>query len=79
MDIHNKIKNYILENQFKIIYEENQLDIINYTNMGHFDDTKVLVYHEQGLVEVKGKNLRVTKLLKDEVLIKGSIEKIEFR
>lgn len=74
-----KIKNYILEEQFKIIYQTNQLDIINYKTMGHFDDTKVLIYHEQGLLEIKGQKLVVSKLLKDEVLIKGNIEKIEFR
>ncbi len=75
----NKIKNYVLENQFKIIYEDNKVDIVNYQNMGHFDDNKVIVYYDKGIVEIKGKNLIIKKLLKDEVLIKGSIEKIEFR
>ena len=79
MNIHNQIKNYILENQFKIIYEDDKVDIVNYQNMGHFDDNKVIVYYDKGIIEIKGKNLIIKKLLKDEVLIKGSIEKIEFR
>ena len=79
MNIHNQIKNYILENQFKIIYEDDKVDIVNYQNMGHFDDNKVIVYYAKGIIEIKGKNLIIKKLIKDEVLIKGSIEKIEFR
>ena len=79
MNIHNQIKNYILENQFKIIYEDDKVDIVNYQNMGHFDDNKVIVYYDKGIIEIKGKNLIIKKLIKDEVLIKGSIEKIEFR
>ena len=79
MNIHNQIKNYILENQFKIIYENDKVDIVNYQNMGHFDDNKVIVYYDKGIIEIKGKNLIIKKLIKDEVLIKGSIEKIEFR
>ena len=79
MNISNQIKNYILENQFKIIYEDDKVDVINYQNMGHFDDNKVIIYYDKGIVEIKGKKLIIKKLLKDEVLIKGSIEKIEFR
>ena len=79
MNIHNQIKNYILENQFKIIYENDKVDLVNYQNMGHFDDNKVIVYYDKGIIEIKGKNLIIKKLIKDEVLIKGSIEKIEFR
>ena len=47
--------------------------------MGHFDSNKIIVYSDSGYITIKGKDLVVTKLLKDEVLITGLIDGIELR
>ncbi len=73
------LRNYILENDFKIIYISNKLDIVNYTDISHFDNNKIIINYKDGSVLISGKSLVVSKLLKDELLIEGSIDKLEFR
>ena len=79
MSLIKDMRDYILEKDFKIIYLNNKLDIVNYTNISHFDTNKIIINHEGGSIVVSGNNLYVSKLLIDELLVEGSIEKIEFR
>lgn len=73
------LRNYILESDFKIIYLTNKLNIVNYSDISHFDNNKIIINYSDGSVLIGGNNLVVSKLLKDELLIEGSINKIEFR
>ena len=73
------LRNYILENKFKINIYDNNIDIINYIEIEHFDDKIIIVKYEKGIVTVKGENLIITKLLEDELLINGQIRNIEFK
>lgn len=73
------LRNYILESDFKIIYLTNKLNIVNYNDISHFDSNKIIINYSDGSVLIGGNNLVVSKLLKDELLIEGSINKIEFR
>ena len=73
------LRNYILENKFKINIYDNNVDIINYIEIEHFDDKIIIVKYEKGIVTVKGDNLIITKLLEDELLINGQIRNIEFK
>ena len=57
----------------------NQIDIINYQEIDSFDDEKIRIRYKEGVLVIGGKNLSINKLLEDEVLIGGKIEKIEFR
>lgn len=75
----NKIRNYILEDEFKMIYLNNKLDIVNYISIIHFDSNKIIIEYKDGKLSISGSNLVVSKLLIDEILIEGSIENIEFR
>lgn len=73
------LRNYILENDFKIIYLTNKLNIVNYSDISHFDNNKIIINYKDGSVMISGKNLVVSKLVSDELLIEGSINNIEFR
>lgn len=73
------LRNYILESDFKIVYLHNKLDIVNYSDISHFDNNKIIINYNDGSVLISGKNLVVSKLLKDELLIEGSIDKLELR
>lgn len=79
MSIIKDMREFILEQEFKITYLHNKVDILNYTNISHFDSNKIIVNYVKGSVIVSGENLIVSKLLSDELLIEGSIQKIEFR
>ncbi len=79
MKIVNNFRSFLLEDNFEIHIYKNKIDILNYTSMGHFDSNKIIVYSDSGYITIKGENLVVTKLLKDEVLITGVIVSIELR
>lgn len=68
------IRSYIFELNFKILIENNKIYISNYKKINSFDDNKIVIIHEKGLLTIEGTNLRITKLLKDELLINGKID-----
>ena len=74
-----ELKNFILESKFRMHIYENNIDIINYKEIEHFDDKIIIVRYEKGIITVKGENLIITKLLEDELLINGKIRNIEFK
>ena len=72
------IRHFINDTSFQILYINNSLDIINYTNINYMEDSKIsLDYYGKKLL-IKGNNLSVKKLLESEILITGSIISIEF-
>ena len=73
------IRSYFLEEQFQLTYLQNQIDIINYQEIDSFDEEKIRIRYKGGVLIVAGHNLSISKLLDDEILIRGDIEKIEFR
>lgn len=73
------IKDCILEQEFKVTYLFNKLDVVNYTDISHFDSNKIMINYSKGSLVVCGENLVVSKLMLDELLIEGNITKIEFR
>ena len=48
------LRTYILENEFKINILVGKIDIVNYIEIDHFDDTKVMVRYEKGRVVIRG-------------------------
>lgn len=70
-------RSYLLEEEFKITIVNNKVNIVNFTSIGHFDDSKIIVRYKEGNVIVKGSHLVVSKLLSDEILISGNIKNIE--
>ena len=72
------LRTYILDNEFKINILIGKVDIVNYLEIDHFDDTKVIVRFDKGIVKIKGENLTISKLLNDELLILGKIKIVEF-
>ena len=79
MHIINNIRSYILEEEFKLTYLDNKINIVNYDSINHFDSNKVLISYENKSVVIKGKDLVVSRLMNDEALIEGEVINIEFR
>lgn len=73
------VKNYIMEQDFKIVIKENGLYILNYDKLINisFDDVKVSL--KRKIINIKGTNLLIKKLTKDELLITGEINNVEFK
>lgn len=74
-----KLRNYIKQEETKIYYRKNKLDIINYKKILIFEDNKILVEIIDDILEIKGANLIIKRFEKEELLVEGSIYSITFR
>lgn len=72
-----EVINYIKDINFKIIYVNNSVDIINYGVILEIKDDLVTLKKEDKIIMIYGKNLKLNKLLDEEILITGSIKTIE--
>lgn len=72
------IRHFINDTSFQILYINNSLDIINYTDINYMEDSKISLNYYDNKILIKGTNLSVKKLLEREILIAGSISSIEF-
>lgn len=79
MGIVHRFRNYLLEENFEIKMYKNAVNIVNFTEIGHFDSYKVVVKCDSLNIYIEGSDLVVSKLLQDEILVTGKIDKIEFR
>ncbi len=72
-----KLRTIILEEEFKMIILNNRINIVNYTKIIHFDNIKIIIADNKKKYTISGSNLVISKLLIDELLIEGNVEKIE--
>ena len=79
MNLMNSFRSYLLDEEFKITIIENKIDVVNYDSIGHFDSSKVMIHYKNKTLVFKGKNLVVSRLLSDEVLVTGEIKGIEIQ
>ncbi len=75
----NNIRNYVFDSTFKVTVLKGQIDILNYKEIDHFDDNKIIIRFSDGTLVINGNDLIITKLLDDEILINGKIKTIEFK
>ncbi len=73
------LRNYILDNTFKVTILKGKIDILNYLEIDHFDDNKIIIRYKEGTLVINGKDLIISKLLDDEILISGKIKTVEFK
>ena len=77
MEMIKKVINYIKDKNFKIIYFNNSLNIINYDKILEIKSDVITLEKENNYIFIKGEDLRINKLLDDEILITGLVKKIE--
>ncbi|MBE6147131.1 MAG: hypothetical protein E7168_02220 [Firmicutes bacterium] len=73
------IMEYICDHSFSVLYKEEGLDVLNYTKINYMEETKISLSYSNGNIIIKGDNLRIQKLLDDELFIVGKIENLEFK
>ncbi len=79
MKLVRKVRDYLLDDEFKMILLNNKINISNYEKIEYLDDDKVIVKYEKGKISIKGEDITVSKLLNNEILITGSIKEIEMK
>ena len=72
-----KIVHYIKDDNLKIIYFNNNINVSNYDNIIEIKDDIISITKDKQVILIKGNDLKLTKLLDNEVLINGIIKKIE--
>lgn len=78
MNIRNKINDYIVDKEYKIIIKNNYVNVINYEEIKDFNDNKIeIINKKNNITKIIGENLIISKMQDDEVLIKGKIKNIE--
>lgn len=77
MKILNRVIDYIDDKEIKITLYINKMHILNYLEIIDFDDKKITIKYNKGLIIIKGNNLMISKLLNDEALIIGFIKTVE--
>ena len=72
-----RLNNYIDDKKFKLIYEDNLIDIINYTRLITIENNYVSLYINNKKIIIKGKELILKKLLDNELLLNGEVTSLE--
>lgn len=79
MNIKNKFNNYLNDKKYKIIFTNNMVNINNYIEIIDFNTNMISIKHDSGVTKVIGKDLVVTKMIDDEILISGNIQEIAIK
>ncbi len=77
MGIFNQLREFIDEKGLIMNYYDNKLYIANYKDIPIFNNNKIIINYQNGLIIITGVKLVVTKLLNEEILISGVIKGIE--
>ena len=72
-----KIVHYIKDDKLRIKYFDGNLNVDNYDKILEVKDDIISFTKDNSIILIRGENLRLAKLLDDEVLITGIITKIE--
>ena len=72
-----KIVNYVKDPKLKIYYLPNNVNVINYDKILEIKSDVITLIKDKKVILIKGEDLKLTKLLDNEILITGKLEKIE--
>lgn len=71
-------KNYLYDlNNFITIYE-NYLHVFNYKKLNKLSDKEIVLSLDKTIITIIGDNLKIKQMTKQELLIMGTIMKVEF-
>lgn len=77
MELYNKIRSYILEEEFKIQLGSHYINIVNYTKIRKIEQKEIVIEVASKVIRIIGSSLAIQKLLEDEILITGNIYKLD--
>ena len=79
MKIINNFKEYINEENCKIVIFDNKIYVSHYVDIKSFDSNKFILEIPNKIVTLEGKSISIQKLTTTELLISGDITSIELR
>ncbi len=72
-----RIVNYIKDNKFRINYVNNSVNVVNFDKILEVTDEVITIIKGNKIILIRGFDLRLSKLLDNEILITGLLTKIE--
>ena len=73
-----KLKNFIMDNEFRMTFFENRIHVINYQELISLSDEKIRIKSTNLTITFTGTQLILSKLLDQEIMIEGTLTKVEF-
>lgn len=75
----NKMGDYLTNKKYKMIIDEESIYIVNYKILLSLEDNYISLLTDKKKIEVSGRKLQLKKIVENELLIKGFINKIEVK
>lgn len=72
-----KVKKYINDDEFQMILKENNLYITSFEKLISLEEKEISFLTKTKRIKVSGKNLMTRRILEKELMITGTLEKIE--
>ncbi len=79
MNIKDNLTNYLFDKEYIIALYDDYFYIKSYKYLEEFDDSTIIVRLKNKRIKIYGNDLHITKITKEELLIKGIIERIDIR
>lgn len=73
----NNIRNYLNNKSYNINLSKNQLYINNYNKIDNINDKSISIIFEDFILKAEGLNIKVNKMIDNEILFNGQIESIK--
>ncbi len=73
----NNLKNYLYDKKYFINFYDDYVHIFNYISLLDFNNEMVFLKMPNFSIRIKGDNLFITKMIKNELLIKGQVNLME--
>ena len=73
MRLINKLDRYLENKNYEIIVKENSINVINFKEIIDFSMNKISLRCDDKIIIVEGKELIISKMIDDELLITGII------
>lgn len=79
MNIKNNIINYLYDRDVVVAMYDDCLYIFNYIRLEHFGSDKMIVLLKDRSITIKGQDLSIVRITKEELLIRGKISGIDVK
>ena len=78
MNIKDNLISFLYDKNYFITKYDDYIHLFNYQDLIILTDSKIVLKFDSFIVTIKGCNLLITKMLPNEMLIKGKINNIGF-
>ena len=76
MKLINKLNRYLEDKKYEIIINENKVNIVNFEEIIDFSIERISLKCNNTKIIIEGKNLIISKMVDEEILITGTINNI---